>query len=121
MSLQSGNFIRRREFVKQAGALSVLGLSEKKLGAFSGRVALITDETDSNISNRPVKWAIEELRQAIELHQTQAVVAGSPGEARDAALFVVVAGGRSPLSQSFRKSQAFPTARGGIYAACRED
>jgi hypothetical protein len=111
MSPQSGNFIRRREFVKQAGALSVLGLSEKKLGAFSGPVALITDETDSNISNRPVKWAIEELRQAIESHRTQAVVAGSPGEARDAALFVVVAGGRSPLSQSFRKSQVFPTAR----------
>jgi hypothetical protein len=110
MSPISGSFIRRREFVKQAGAVSMLGLSGKTLGAFSGAVALIADGTDSNISNRPVKWAMDELRQALESRQTPAKIVNSPGEARDASLYVVVAGGRSSLSSNFRSNKALPTA-----------
>lgn len=109
MSSRTGISIGRREFVKQAGAVSLLGLPDKGFAAPSGRVALVIDRADSNISSRPAKWALDELRHAIEANRTPVAVVNAPGDADDAAIYVVVAGPRSSLSENFRAGQELKT------------
>src|SRR5882672_8487856 len=91
MSPELGASIRRREFLKKAGAASALSLADVRLDAFSGRIVIVTDEKEPHVSSRPVKWAVEELRMAIESRQTPAAVVSSPGEVSDASLYIAVA------------------------------
>ncbi|HMJ62310.1 MAG TPA: hypothetical protein VK493_11125 [Bryobacteraceae bacterium] len=92
MSSELGSSIRRREFLKKAGATSVLGLADARLDAFSGRIVIVADKTDPHVQSRPVQWAIDELRRAIESRQVPVAVVSSPGEASDGSLYIVVAG-----------------------------
>ncbi len=92
MSFELGNSIRRREFLKKAGTASALSLADVRLEAFSGRIVIVADRTDPHVATRPVQWAIDELRKAIESRQVPAVVVSSPGEASDGSIYVVVAG-----------------------------
>lgn len=108
MSRTHGSLIPRRQFVKQAGALSLAGLSGKPLPGFAGRAAIVADQTDAHISSRPVQWAIEELRQALESHSIPVIVAASPSEVSDASVYVVVAGTRSPLAANFGSGNNLP-------------
>ena len=91
MSSELGSSIRRREFLKKAGATSVLGLADVRLDAFSGRIVIVADKTDPQVASRPVQWAIDELRQAIESRRMPAAVVTSPGDATDGSLYIVVA------------------------------
>jgi len=92
MSSELGSSIRRREFLKKAGATSVLGLADARLDVFSGRIVIVADKTDPHVQSRPVQWAIDELRRAIESRQVPVAVVSSPGEASDGSLYIVVAG-----------------------------
>ncbi|MBO0798477.1 MAG: hypothetical protein J2P31_06610, partial [Blastocatellia bacterium] len=86
MPSESGTSIKRRDFLKKAGAVSALSLAESKLSAYSIHIAIVADST------QPVRWAANELRTAIESHRTRATVVSSPAEASDATLYVAVAG-----------------------------
>ena len=111
MSSEFGASMRRREFVKQAGTLSILGATGAKLSAADGRIVVLADPSDSNVSSRPVKWAIGELLKSIEARHAVATVVGSPGEVTDAVFYIAVAGRLSPLSQAFRENKPFLDAR----------
>lgn len=104
MSCELESPIRRREFLKTAA----LGLADVRMDAFSGRIVIVADKTDPHVSSRPVRWAIEELRKAIESRQTQVTVAGSAGEASDGSFYIVV-GGSAGLSKA---SEGFALASG---------
>jgi hypothetical protein len=91
MSSELGSSIRRREFLKKAGTASALSLADVRLDAFSGRIVIVANKTDPHVASRPVQWAIDELRKAIESRQMPAAVVSSPGEASDGSLYIVVA------------------------------
>jgi hypothetical protein len=89
--------IRRREFLKQAGAASALGVANVRLDAANGRIVIVADKADPHVGSRSMKWALEELRMAIESRRTPAAVVNSPAEASDASLYIAV-GGTAGLS-----------------------
>lgn len=69
--------IPRRRFIKQAGHVTALGVLGKGIAAAeSGRIAVIADP-----SAAPVKWAIGELRHAVERKGASCVVAARVGDA----------------------------------------
>jgi len=109
MSSELRSSIRRREFLKKAGATSVLGLANARLDAFSGRIVIVADKTDPQVQSRPVQWAIDELRKAIESRQVPAAVVSSASEASDGSLYIVVAGSaelsKSPEAFALRNGQ----------------
>src|ERR1700676_5735847 len=94
--------IPRRSFHKQAGQGAAFGYLGQSLAA-SGRVALISDPADSLISTPPVKWAIGELRQAVEAKGATCAVVASAAEAGDFNLGIVIVGEPRGLpSEGFR-------------------
>jgi hypothetical protein len=109
MRTRLGTSIGRRDFVKQASAISLLGLPDRGIAAGSGRVALVIDRADSNVSSRPAKWALDELQRAVEASRTAVAIVNSPAEVNDAAFYIIVAGPGSNLAQGFRGGQEAKT------------
>jgi hypothetical protein len=97
--------IGRREFAKQIGVATALGLADRVVAAPAGKIAIVADDSDRNVASRPVKWAINELQQAIESKQTPVALVKSPSEINDAILYIAVAGTASPLGQQFLRSK----------------
>ena len=89
MSSELETSIQRREFLKKAGAASALGLVDLRLIASNGRIVIVADNTDPHVRSRPVQWALEELRMAIESRRTPAVIVSSPAEASDGIFYIV--------------------------------
>lgn len=91
--------IPRRTFIRQAGHATAIGYLGSSLTAASARIALIIEPSQP----APVKWAIGELRQAIESKGATCAVVASAKDAGDFALAVNVARDSAlGLRESFR-------------------
>jgi hypothetical protein len=95
------NRIPRRNFIKQAGQVSALGLVREAFAAASGGVALIIDPADPVASGPPVIWAAEQVRLAVTAKGGTLRVVNSAEEAGDSSLLMVVAGVRSGMARAF--------------------
>jgi hypothetical protein len=97
----SPSAIERREFLKIAGATTVLGLTHTASGRVAGRVAIVIDSGNASASSGPVRGAAEQLRKALAAKSLQCEVVSSPGRAAGAAFCIVVAGVDSKLAAGF--------------------
>ncbi|MGA8907008.1 MAG: hypothetical protein WB524_05305, partial [Acidobacteriaceae bacterium] len=98
--------LRRRDFLKIAGAAAVGGLSRGSLAAAAGGIFILVDGADVVASSGPVRWAAERLCSELAAKGTQASVVTSAQEAAGAALVVVAAGPHSDLAKHFSQSGA---------------
>jgi hypothetical protein len=98
--------IRRREFLKLAGAISAANLTHGARAAPSGRFAITIDPQDSTAAAPPVRWAAEQLRAAIAAKGAQCRIVASANQARGAAFHVLVAGPGSPMARGFPRADA---------------
>ncbi len=97
--------IQRREFLKTAGAVTVLGLTHSGFAEASGRVAILIDAGDPIASGEPVKRAAERLRKALSDKGVNCVVVQSTEEAKGSSSCVVVASAGSVFSRGFPQAK----------------
>jgi hypothetical protein len=98
--------MRRREFLKLAGALSAANLTHGALAAPVRRFAITIDAQDPVASSQPVRWAAEQLREAIAAKGATCEIVEAPQQVRGAAFQVLVAGGGSTLARGFPQTGA---------------
>lgn len=112
--------IPRRSFIKQAGQATAFGYLGQGLAA-SGRVALIADPADSLISSTPVRWAIGELRQAVEAKGATCAVVASASDAGDFNLSIMIAREPGALpTEGFRLAPAKLSSKPGVRASASD-
>ena len=98
--------IRRREFLRAAGAITVLGLSRTALAALGVRVVILTDSGDAVTSSEPVQWAAERLRNALSAKSISCQIAQSDDDAKGASSCIIIAGGSSERAKGFPQPKA---------------
>src|SRR5689334_16581343 len=82
--------IPRRSFLKHAGEATAAGYLAAGLGAASARVAIVADPADKLASAVPVRWAIDELRRAVEGKGATCSLVASAAEAGEFQTAVIV-------------------------------
>ncbi|HUA63711.1 MAG TPA: hypothetical protein VML19_33495, partial [Verrucomicrobiae bacterium] len=113
--------IARRSFLKNAGQVAAFGCLGNNLAAAAGRVGLIVPPGDALVGTPPVKWAVGELRRALESKGAASVVAGSAAEAGDCRYFISVAAERTPLpAEGFRLTPEKTSAKPGLRATASD-
>jgi len=98
--------IERRQFLKAAGAASVLGLSRTAFAAPGGRTSILIDANDSGAASGPVKRAAEQLRRALAAKGVNCQIVQSTDEAKGANSCIVVAGASSDHAKGFPQPKA---------------
>ncbi len=98
--------IERREFIKAAGAATVLGFARTGFAASGGRTFIFIDGNDSVASSTPVKRAVEQLRKALAAKNVNCQIVQSAGEAKGASFCIVVAGASSQYGKGFPRPVA---------------
>ena len=93
--------MKRREFLKVAGAASAARLVPGAMAAPVNGYAIWVDAHDSVASATPVAWAVEQLRHELAAKGASCKVVDSPDEIGNARFAVLVAGRGSPLGASF--------------------
>jgi hypothetical protein len=93
--------IERREFLKAAGAATVLGFSRTAFAAPGGRTAIFIDGNDHVVSGQPVKRAAEQLRKALAAKSVDCQIVQSAEAAKGANSCIVVAGVSSENAKGF--------------------
>lgn len=94
--------LQRRDFLKAAGAVTVLGLSSKAFAAAPGsRVAILIDGSDAIASSGPVKRAADKLASALAAKGVNCTTSQSADEAKGANSYIVVAASGSGLAKNF--------------------
>jgi hypothetical protein len=102
--------IQRREFLKAAGAVTILGLTHQAMAAPGSSVAILIDSTDPISSSGPVKRSAEQLRKALADKGVDCHMAQSADEAKGTASYIVVAASGSDLAKGFPQAAAEMTA-----------
>ena len=110
MSADPVSTIQRREFLKAAGAITALGLTQTAFAEAGGKVSIFIDGKDPIASSAPVKRAAERLAKALADKGITCKMAQSAEEAKGAASCVVVASSGSSLITGFPKAKAEATA-----------
>ena len=110
MSADPVSAIQRREFLKAAGAITVLGLTHTAFAAAGGEVSILIDGKDAIASSAPVKRAAERLAKALADKGIPCKMAQSAKEVKGAASCIVVAASGSKLIARFPKAKAEMTA-----------
>src|ERR1035441_4138864 len=95
MNSDSLSTVRRRDFLKLAGATTILGFSHSALAAAGGRVSILVDGSDPIASSAPVKRAVERLSKALAAKGVNCSMAQSADEAKSSTSCIIVAGGRA--------------------------
>jgi hypothetical protein len=109
MSSGSGSTMKRRDFLKLAGASTVCSLAPAAVAAPARPVSILIDFHDERASAAPVKWAAGRLREALAAKNVACEITSIPKNANRASLCVVVAGAASQLARGFPiASQAQP-------------
>jgi hypothetical protein len=93
--------LRRRDFLKIAGAAAVGGLSRGAMAAAAGGIFVLVDAGDAVASSAPVRRAAEGLCTTLAAKGATANVVTSLEETAGAALMVMVAGPQSELARHF--------------------
>ncbi len=111
------SFIQRREFLKAAGAVTVVRLAHTALAEAGGRVSILIDAGDTIASGAPVNRAAERLQKALAAKGVSCVMAKSAEEAKGSASCVVVATSGSALAKGFSRAKADMTAAESVRLA----
>lgn len=98
--------IERRQFLKAAGAASVLGLSRTSFAAPGGRTSILIDGKDQVASSQPVKRAVEQLRKSLAAKGVNCEVVQSADALKGANSCIVVAGAGSEHAKGFPQPKA---------------
>lgn len=101
MKMGSGSGIKRRDFLKVAGATAVCSLAPAAVSAPAGRVSIVLDGRDGSTSSAPVKWAAGRLRDALAAKDISCQIVGSAKAVQSSNLCVVAAGSGSELARGF--------------------
>src|SRR5512146_1058069 len=101
MKADSFALIERREFIKAAGAATVLGFASTGFAAPRGRTIILIDGNNSVASSAPVKRAAAQLRKALAAKNVNCQIVQSAGEVKGASSCIVVAGASSEHSKGF--------------------
>src|ERR1017187_760118 len=91
----------RRDFLKQAGAAGVCGLSSTGFTAGIARVSMIVDPENTAASSGPAKRAAGQLRQSLAAKGVSCDTVWSTKTATGSAFCVLVAGAESHLAKGF--------------------
>ena len=98
--------IERRDFLKAAGAASVLGLARTSFAAPGSRTAILIDSNDQAASSGPAKRAAEQLRKALAGKNANCEIASSLDGLKGAQSCIVVASPSSEHAKSFPQPKA---------------
>ncbi len=98
--------IRRRDFLKLAGAVTAFGFTHEALAGPSRRVSLTLDVNDPIASSDPVKWAAGQLRQALIAKGVICEIVESPEQVNGSNFCVLVAAAASELAKNFPQASA---------------
>lgn len=98
--------IERRQFLKAAGAATVLGLSHTAFAAPGGRTTIFIDGADQVASGAPVKRAAEQLRKALAAKSVDCQIVQSADGVKGANSCIVVAGAKSEHAKGFPQPKA---------------
>jgi hypothetical protein len=93
--------MQRREFLKLAGAVSAVSLTRGALAETGRSFAIVIDTQDPMATLQPVRWAAEQLRNALTEKGSTCEIARSPEQAKGAGFQVVVADAGSDLAKGF--------------------
>jgi hypothetical protein len=110
MSVHEG--VRRREFLKIAGAVTALEFVDTALALPRRRVAIVIDADDPVASSTPVRWAAEKLKSALVTKGERAEIVSTArdtgshatSEVASTGFVVVVASAASSHAKEFRES-----------------
>ena len=106
MNSDSLSTLRRRDFLKLAGATTILGFSHSALAAAGGRVSILVDGSDPIASSTPVKRAAEQLSKALAAKGVNCSMAQSAGEAKSSTSCIIVAASGSDMAKDFPHAKA---------------
>lgn len=101
MKVNPSASIERREFIKAAGAATVLGFSRTGFADSGGRVIIYIDGDDPVASSAPVKRAAGQLRKTLTAKNVDCQIAQSAAEVKGASSCIVVAGVSSEHARGF--------------------
>jgi hypothetical protein len=101
--------MKRREFLKLAGAASAVSAAQGTKPAASSRFAIVIDAQDSAAGSAPVRWAADQLRSAIAAKGASCRVVDSLGRARGVVFYVYVSASAATPVQGFHRTNAKPT------------
>ena len=94
--------VERREFLKLAGATTVVGLTRSTGASSPRRIAVLMDAGDRDASGEPARRAADKLREALVSKGARCDLVSSPEQAAAAGMCIVVASRRSDLARGFR-------------------
>ncbi len=106
MKSDSLSALKRRDFLKLAGAATVAGLTHNALAAPGGRITILTDADNTIASAAPVNRAAEQLRKALVAKGVKCEIIQSADQVKGSSLCVVAAAAGSKLAAGFPKAGA---------------
>jgi hypothetical protein len=98
--------MKRREFLKVAGAASAASIAKAAWAAPSRACAIVIDASDPVASTPPVRWAADQLRGALAARGVVCRVVDAMEQSRGAAVYVIVTAGGSILARGFPAARA---------------
>src|ERR1700734_713255 len=101
--------MKRRDFLKVAGAVSVASAARGAKPAPTRGIAIVIDARDSVAGAGPVRWAAEQLRSAIAAKGALCGIFDSIDQAHGTALYVFVNAIAVTPGKSAPKTSAKPT------------
>ena len=101
MTPDSLSNVQRRDFLKLAGAATILSLTPGAAAAAAQGIAVLLDAGDPSASADSVKWAADRLRKTLVARSVPCEIVTSPQHAKGFSLCVVAAGGGSELAKGF--------------------
>jgi len=102
----TGHAMKRREFLKVAGAASAAAMARGAMAQAARGYAILVDTRDAVAGSPAVAWAADQLRSALAAKGRLCQVAGSTARAPRAAFYVLVAGTGSTWAKSFPHASA---------------
>ena len=96
--------IERRDFLKLAGAVTVMGLSPSAFAAAGRPIGILVDSSDPTASGAPVIRAAGKLRAALIAKGSSCEIIHSADQVSGFALCIVVTGAESSLAKSLPTS-----------------
>jgi hypothetical protein len=94
--------MKRREFLKVAGAASAAVVSQGAMAQNGRSTIIVVDGSDPVAGTPAVRWAAEQLRSAMAAKGRLCRIVTPAERVRGAALYVVVAGSGSALAKGFQ-------------------
>ena len=103
MTTNTLSAMQRRDFLKLAGAASAAGLTRRALAESGRRFSIVIDAIDPVASTQPVRWAAEQLGNALK---AKGAIVEDADHFKGAAFYVLVAGTGSTLASGFSHAES---------------